>query len=446
MPTVSPLLSRLKSKESLTLDNLARHIPRVKKGIEASEILKNSTDLTPAERHAIRNDINIGERSKEDLVLMALPLVRTIAHKEYGRRQSWNSRVSFDDMIQEGIGGFLRGILSYNVSGTQSSATNYLGQWILSDIRRHVESLEHDFSIPHETIERHRKIRAIRSYLFNSLGRNPSDTEILEHANSGAYQANNGNKMGKLVKDPSTFKKLTQKNLDEERAYFASTGALESIVASDGEDDYYERNSSSIFDATPPSTTEEVENASAKESLTAFFSQVFKSMSLGSMQEDIIRQKFGLAPYGEEAPLADIAIKTKLTKYKINQVLTTFSQEMSSPGSAFHYVVSRTSEDELDAMGMAWIAPMVGEWKFGRNPHPTPPILTSNMRPMTVKAKTHFGAPQRRIEGRFIAVFHCPADNKDFNNSYLLSRSIPQATICPDCGTESPKISHAARV
>lgn len=441
MTTISPLLSRIKTQtDTLSLDALARYIPVAKRGKEAQAELNENPQLPAETRRKLFREVSAGKDATENLVLLALPLVKTIAHREYNRRQSWNTRVSFDDMIQEGIGGFLRGIESYNIEGNQSSATNYLGQWILSDIRRHVESLEHDFSIPHETIERHRKIRAIRSHLFNKLNRYPTDQEILDHANNGEWQSNT--KMGRVVKDPNAVgRQLTLKNLEEEREFASSTGALESLVASnDEENEYYERNSIPLSGEPEALSTDEIENRSASAALTALFEVVFERMGLGKMQEDIIRQKFGMKPYDSEQSLQDIAQKTRLTKYRINQVLTAFSQEMASPGSIFHQVVITIPLEELDSMGLGWIPRVVDKQQNAKSSG-TPQILTINMRAMSAKARTRFGAPNRQIGGRFTATFHCERDDMDFEDSYIMERSIPEIHPCPRCGNSAQKIS-----
>lgn len=440
MTTISPLLSRIKNQtDTLSLDALARYIPLAKRGKEAQVELTENPELPAETRRKLFREVSAGKDATENLVLLALPLVKTIAHREYNRRQSWNTRVSFDDMIQEGIGGFLRGIESYNIEGNQSSATNYLGQWILSDIRRHVESLEHDFSIPHETIERHRKIRAIRSHLFNKLNRYPTDQEILDHANNGEWQSNT--KMGRVVKDPNAVgRQLTLKNLEEEREFASSTGALESLVASnDEENEYYERTSTPLSGEPEALSTDEIENRSASAALTALFEVVFDRMGLGKMQEDIIRQKFGMKPYDSEQSLQDIAQKTRLTKYRINQVLTAFSQEMASPGSIFHQVVVTIPVEELDSMGLGWI-PRVVDKQSNVKSTGTPQILTLNMRAMSAKARTRFGAPNRQIGGRFTATFHCVRDDFDFEDSYIMERSIPEIHPCPRCGNSAQKV------
>lgn len=427
--TVSPLLARMKKQDALSLTNLAHHIPLVKDGHTAQELFDNTPNLSMSEKGALLRRVRAGEASKETLVLMALPLVKTIAHKEYTRRLSWNSRVSFDDMIQEGIGGFLRGIQAYDVNGGQSSATNYLGQWILSDIRRHVETLDHDFSIPHETIERHRKIRAIRSHLFNKLGRTPTDDEIIEHANSGDWKPNS--KMGKVVKDTtSTSKKLTLKNLDEERSYATSTGQVDSIVAIDNDDDYYERKSSPLGGEDVPSTTQEVEDRSAINTMTKLFEKVFSMMGLGDKQEDIIRQKFGLKPYTEEVSLQEISKNTHLTKYKVNQIISAFTAEMSSRGSCFHKVVISLPEDEIEALGMGWVITVLGKYKQ-KTTNPVPAVLTNNLKITTTKPRTHFGEPGRNVAKHNID-YQCENSHR-VTKQYILERSIADKIQCIEC-------------
>ncbi|MBC9704808.1 MAG: hypothetical protein H9W81_07510 [Enterococcus sp.] len=381
------------------------------------------------EKGALLRRVRAGETSKEALVLMALPLVKTIAHKEYTRRLSWNSRVSFDDMIQEGIGGFLRGIQAYDVNGNQSSATNYLGQWILSDIRRHVETLDHDFSIPHETIERHRKIRAIRSHLFNKLGRTPTDEEIIDHANSGDWKPNS--KMGKVVKDTtSTSKKLTQKNLEEERSYASATGQVDSIVASDNDDDYYERKSAPLGGELIPSSTQEVEDRSATLTMTKLFEKVFTMMGLGEKQEDIIRQKFGLNPYTEEVSLQEISKSSHLTKYKVNQIISAFTAEMSSRGSCFHKVVISLPEDEIEALGMGWVITVLGGFNQKKT-NPVPSVLTNNLKITTAKPRTHFGEPGRSI-ANYTIMYECENAHLD-TKEYILRNNIAEKIQCKEC-------------
>lgn len=425
---VSPLMSRIASDETLTLKNLALYVPMVQKATEVEKDTDNSGGYTSRELFRIARD---GENAKEKLILMALPLIKKIAYKEFSRRRAWSSRVSLEDMIQEGVGGFLRGIQAYNVEAGHTSATNYLGQWILSDMRRNIEILEHDFTIPQETIERYRKIRAIRGRLSNSLGRNPTDEEILESAASAESYVEN--KMGRVNKDPNARRKpLTQKHLDEERSFYSSTGQLSSLVASnDDSNGDYELEASPLLEASAHESMESVEERDSASHMRQFIANVMGKMHLGEMQADIIARKYGLPPYPSEQTAKDISDATKITKYKVGHVLSAFATEMTKKGGVFHYHISETPFMELESMNMQWIIPIVGDWTKGTKPTPVSDVLTSRLRP--VPTRRSFGKAGR-YSGGFLAEFFCERHQLSFTANYLSEGSAPDTHVCPKCG------------
>lgn len=431
---VSPLMSRISSDETLTLKNLALYVPMVQKATEVEKDTDNSAGYTSRELFRIARD---GENAKEKLIIMALPLIKKIAYKEFSRRRAWSSRVSLEDMIQEGIGGFLRGIQAYNVDAGHSSATNYLGQWILSDMRRNIEILEHDFSIPQETIERYRKIRAIRGRLTNTLGRTPTDEEILVSAASAESTVEN--KMGRVNKDPNARKKpLTQKHLDEERSYYSSTGQLSSLVASNDDNaGDYELEASPLLEASAHETMESVEERDSSAHMRKFLANTMDKMNLGKTQADIIARKYGLPPYTAEQTAKDISDATKITKYKVGHVLSAFATEMTKKGGIFHYHVSSMPYMELESMNMQWILPIVGEWTPGKKPSSVSDVLTSNLRP--VPTRKSFGKAGRYDRG-YIAEFFCERHQFSFTANYLSEGSAPDHHVCPKCGDRSERV------
>lgn len=431
---VSPLMSRISSDETLTLKNLALYVPLVQKATEVEKDTDNSAGYSSRELFKIARD---GENAKEKLILMALPLIKKIAYKEFSRRRAWSSRVSLEDMIQEGVGGFLRGIQAYNVDAGHSSATNYLGQWILSDMRRNIEILEHDFTIPQETIERYRKIRAIRGRLSNSLGRNPTDEEIIESAASAESYIEN--KMGRVNKDPNARRKpLTQKHLDEERAFYSSTGQLSSLVASnDDNNGDYELEASPLLEASAHETIESVEERDSSKNMHQFIASAMKEMNLGEMQADIIARKYGLPPYNAEQTAKDISDATKITKYKVGHVLSAFATEMTKKGGIFHYRISLTPFMELEAMNMQWIVPIVGDWEKGKRPSPVSDVLTSRLRP--VPTRRSFGKAGRHEKG-YIAEFFCEKHQLSFTANYLSEGSAPDSHVCPKCQQPAARV------
>src|SRR5690606_25244169 len=94
---VSPLLARIKEEETLTLDNLAHYVPIVHEGKEAAELLQENP--RHPDRRELHRKARAAEEAKEKLILIALPLIKSLAYKEFSRRQAWNSRVSFEDIV-----------------------------------------------------------------------------------------------------------------------------------------------------------------------------------------------------------------------------------------------------------------------------------------------------------------------------------------------------------
>lgn len=374
----------------LTLEVLAHYVPIIHEGYE-------STD--PA---AIRR----AQRATEELLEIGMPLIRSIARREWNRRQAWKSRVPLDDIVQEGVGGFLRGIRAYNVEGNQSSPTNYLGQWIHSDIRRNVEEMDHDFSIPHETIERHRKIRAIRSTLFNVLGREPTDAEIVKHHNGETIV----NKLGTVKKTTKPRKPLNLKHVEEERAFASQTGALPPVE---------------------PNVSPSVENT-INIPLDSLFSRVFRLMSIGDVQETVVRAKFGLPPYTEEQPLRTISDETGLSNYKITQIVNAFISEMGSRNSAFHLILATQGEDETEALGLGWIVDVLSK-DTARQSTGTPRVLTGS-----TKGRSSFGE-EGRSPTRYMITYTCAVHGL-FMKGFVMRRNIDPSAECPECGSTSGRL------
>lgn len=178
----SPITSRTNA-QPLSLELLREHVPTVRAGQEAIRLLGDGTERSRVETNNLLGEKRKGSRAQEILIISALPLIKNISSKEFQRRKAWSSRISYDDVLQEAIAGFIRGLLSYDETANHSSPTNYLGMWITTSIRRKVEAMEHDFAIPYEVVERARRIRAVRGRLSNELSRPPTDEEVLEALN-----------------------------------------------------------------------------------------------------------------------------------------------------------------------------------------------------------------------------------------------------------------------
>jgi DNA-directed RNA polymerase specialized sigma subunit len=365
-------------EQPLTLQLLKDNVPAVQLGQEAIKKLQDP-NLTPEEKvHYTRAKI-AGTKSQRILILSALPLIKDISSKELQRRSAWGSRVSYEDILQEAIAGFIRGLLSFKVDAQIKSPTNYLGQWINTSIRRQVEEMDHDFKIPQETVERHRRMRAIFSRLAGELKRDPTDNEFLEALNSDKYQADTS-KWGRVAKSdtPKKSKIYTQKHIDEMRDIAPKAYPLMSINPTDAEGE----NEFEVTGSTLTAETENMENiddTSLAKSRYLFFQQAFTYMRIGRVQKEIIERTFGIHPYPNAQSARDVSMNTGMTQKYVKQIIQSFAQYISLKGGVFHYLISVTNTEEVEDLEFGWVVNIVGEYPTTqKQPITAPDVLTRN--------------------------------------------------------------------
>lgn len=369
-----------KPAQQLTLELLREKIPLVKQGRQASEALNSGVKLSKPELRKLLKEQKEGNKAQDELLYAALPLIKSIASKEFQRRRNWNSRVSYDDIMQEAMIGFIRGLQSFNIEATNTSPTNYLGQWITVSIRRKVEAMDHDFVIPYEMVERHRRIRAVKARISNILEREPTDEELLDALNA-SEQDGSVYKWGKVNKDTTSGrnKQFTQKHIDEYREAADKTyglSAFDAFTDSSGEENNYEVEVTSLFDNVEY-TTANIDHEDLSKSQHAFFSAVFIEMRIGSKQKDIILRFFGLQPYTTPQLQKEIIEQTGLPSKYVKSVLEAFQMYMPLKGGIFHKNIIQLDEETIDALELTWLVPILGEWpKRYKEPIIPPNILT----------------------------------------------------------------------
>ena len=446
----SPLMSRLKASgfqnEKITLEGLAEHVPNIHQGTEAEETLRNNPTLPFSERRQLERTVYEGTKSKEYLILLALPLIKTLAIKEHQRREAWGTRVTIEDLISEGIVGFLKGLNKYNPDGNHKSATNYLGQWIVSAMKRNVEELDHDFSVPYESIERWRKIRAIRSRLANELGHEPTDEEIVEEANKP--QIYGDQMLGRVEKVEATSasaarRKIQVRHIEEERAHASRTGMVLAEYTQLQDDDANNASSmetSGAYDVTKDeysqmreSSAEGVERRSAEAALQEIIRKTLDRMRIASTQADIIRRKYGLEPYDEAQKLKDISTETSVPKHKVTKIVEEFSKALTTPHSEFHEIVFYMSPDERESVNLGYVIKTLGEFdKSKRTPLKRELILEVSTANTLI--------PETRSALGFVATFKCSKDGNVFTRHYRHEEDAPNVVRCSHCNSASPRV------
>lgn len=390
----SPLLQRTYA-QPLTLELLDAKVPLVKAGYEANQRMqamptgyKNMSSEEREEYKVLQVIDRKGKDAQEALILSALPLIKDLASKEYRRRQAWSSRVSYEELLQEAIAGFIRGLLSYQPAKTKHSATNYLGQWVVTTVRRRLETLEHDFSIPYEVVERNRRIVAVRSRLTSELKREPTDEELLFSLNDKTQkQANKWGKPAPLEESepikpattPRRSAQFTSEHLEMSKELSAKLYTMQSNEPEDSEEERSYEKYSTPISSQPVRDVADIEDSAIEESKKKFFMEVFLMMKIGSKQRDIILRFFGMSPYVEPQIYREIVQQTGLSSRFVKNVVMSFNQYMPQKGGIFHYKLLQMSYETTVDLELEWLLPLLGEWPARtKKPILPPAILTAS--------------------------------------------------------------------
>lgn len=374
----SPLLSRV-ANNKLTVELLVEHIPIIREAEKAESIISTKKDkLSDKQLRGLRVLIKNGARSKETLFNSALPLIKTISQKEYRRRAQWKSTIPLDDLMQDAIVGFFKGLRIFDITASRKSATNYLGQWMLSEMRRAAEAMDNDLQVGHDAGERFRKIRAIRGRLYNDLNRDPTDEEIVTASNDTTYNSKPG-LVGRVSASGNKPKGVTLEQIKEEREMRSRMGtAIRLGVASENDDGSGsvepgeisldrtiggEQNSddSKPNDLSDPAVI--FESQASGEMIASLVSKLLIHLELPEQQSEIISRKFGLSPYEKESSAREISRVMGIHREKIARVLNAFQAEILTPGGALHKILKNVDYEDLSNLGLGWLSDSLGEWK-----------------------------------------------------------------------------------
>jgi len=287
------------------------------------------------------------ERAKQRLYAAAYPLIVDIARKEYQRRQQWNSAASMDDLIQDGSIGLFKALSGFDLDAMGSSATHYLGQWILVSMRRGAESLDHDFQIGHDQGQKFRKIRAIRSRLHGELGREPSIAEIVEASQESGHQFS-GTYLGAKNRS-SRSSGVSENDVREEIAYRERVGTLERVDATAAGDEDGPGVQLVDMSADPG---ELVAEDDSHEQVRALVSIVIATLDIEDTDRDIIARHYGLAPYSSASSLRAIARDLDINRDRVGSVVRHFNDALKQPGGVLFELLDSMSSDDRTALGV----------------------------------------------------------------------------------------------
>jgi RNA polymerase sigma factor (sigma-70 family) len=368
----SPLLSRVASTR-LTMPLLEEYIPAMKLGEEAEKMLLSGKKLNQDSVKNLKSAVRDGAKAKEILFNAALPLIRSISQKEYSRRSQWSSNIPLDDLMQDAIVGFFKGLKVYNLDSSKGSATNYLGQWMLSEMRRSAEVMDHDLQVGHDAGERYRRIKAIRSRLYNELNREPTDEEIVIASKDPNYSIKPG-LVGRVAHKKTAPKGVSIEQVKEEKTVGNRLGSA--IRFGEMADDDSSENgghldesrmgnlgigdNDSINDFTDPAAI--FESNAGSQIIAQIVEKVIINLELPEQQSEIVSRKFGLPPYEGEVSAREISRVMGIHREKISRVVNAFQAEMLKPGGTLHKLIKDIPYEDLMNLEIGWLYDSLGEW------------------------------------------------------------------------------------
>lgn len=442
---VSPVMERV-TAQRLTVEFLSELIPLIRDGDAAAEQLAAGTITDPAALRELRRAARDGGRAKERVFYAALPLIRTVAMREFRRRQQWQSRVSLDDLTQDAIIGFFKGLSRFKVEAIRKSATNYLGQWMLVEMRRSAEQMDHDLSVGHDAGERFRRVRALRSRLIQDLGREPTDEEIAEASRDPNYVTRPG-MVGRAPADgdkAAAGKGLTVAQVAEERAMRDRVGTAERIGSS-ADTDEDSRTPLGVLDVERMTQAETghlnelsdpsllIDEVTGEQVIVLLVGQVIERMRLPEQQSEIISRRYGLAPFQEESSAREIARVMGIHRERVSRVLAAFAEEMTKRGGVFHQLVARISDDELQDLGLGWVTSTLGAWDPAFDATVSVPRVLTEPISLNTGSKAVPGATTSTTAGGILAFYLCDYHDRLFSSLYPTKESAPKQRKCPEC-------------
>lgn len=440
----SPLLEKFDTEGRITMEQMRREVPPYQEGRAAFLELKDSNKkFTAKQRRDLEAKVIAGDASKERLTKAGIALVKSLAQKEYKRRQSWQSSVTFEDLFQDAMIGYLRGLLSYDPTGDYKSPTNYLGQWIITEMRRSSEPMDNDFEVSHEASERFRRIRAVRSRLAGELGRTPTSEEIVTA--SAEPVVGSGNLMGRVGRGGKP-KPLTLEQVEEERSFSQRVGYTSRIAPANEDDGSIEPGTVLADYAQPVLGTAIVDGSiivveqSVSEGLSTVILLTMDSLGMSPEHQEIVSRRFGLAPFTDEQSVREIAREMNMTSTAVSNVVEAFQHEMNKPHGQFHKVCAALDQEVLNDYGLGWVPAALGEYDYLRADNDVHEHLVA-----PVKRKSSSPAPPKGVLSTgFYGQFLCDYHDRTFTARYRSKGDIPKTHPCPSCRRPSRLIRTAA--
>lgn len=396
----------------ITLEMLEELVPLVQAAAAARTQLDGASEKA---RAALIERIRDGESAREALVTAFQPYLRSIAASEFQRRARWSSRVTREDLLQEANASLLRTLMAWKPGRSANNPTAYFSIMIAKDVKRAVELLDHDFTVPTDVADRARRVVAIATRLDTNPEAPRANAETIAAASSDfGYR-------GLSTEQVHDIQQLRH------RMFQADPLRLPSEVTAE------QRPDASL---TSEETPEEVVLPGIEREVQAeLIGAVFGELGMPELQCDIVRRFFGLPPHLVEESMRGIARILGVRRDTIGSVIEAFQAEMARPHGPFHRLCAGYSGD-LEACGLGWVLATLGEFDPAQASDQIAAVLTAPLR----AAVTVPPAPAPPTFGGVVAQFCCPFHGRVFAGHYAGERDVPPDRDCPSCGAASPRV------
>lgn len=288
-------IQELSIKGTTTRDKVEDNVRAILGTLGASKMLEYNEELRIAKLLG-SNDEETRQYAYNQLVTSNLRLVTSIAKRHLSRG------LDFVDLIQEGTIGLIKAISKFNYKLGNKFST-YATWWIRQAITRAIADQARTIRIPVHMVETLNKLGKVERSLTQKLGREPTNEEIAEEMGGQA----NG---------------FTPKKIVEIRKLNIDPVSLDKPVGNDDE--------SQFVDFVKDTDMDRPDEFSEKKIIVEHINELFNN-TLSRKEEQIIRMRFGLAPFNGPMTLEEVGNKFLVTRERIRQIEAKALRKLKHP-------------------------------------------------------------------------------------------------------------------
>lgn len=181
-------------QDRITVEALKYYIPLFDQANLAEEVIFERFDeLTSVEVAQLQAIASLKSLVVDKIYSLSGPLITREINKILKNSSLKGSEGIFDVLWLAGKYGLEKGLHKFSVDKINSSATNYIFQWITVYAKKELNKMEAPMGIPVSRYEKYKKISAVRNKLSGLLERDATNEEILEYFHTGRADIKNMN-------------------------------------------------------------------------------------------------------------------------------------------------------------------------------------------------------------------------------------------------------------